>query len=354
MKKSLLKLPKYIIAYIFTLFLLVGNGYAEELPTILTEKANVYISASSPQVIAQKLKGEEIEVVSKSDSWYEIKLDDNINGWLRKTDAGIAGDVHNYTLTGSLVKSYEDETIKVSVEKISKYYVTKIWLQNPAEQIKKKEAGWGSSLTTVNSMLNATPGAIVGCNGSGFYKSGSWEPSQSAIKKTSWNKTTEGYLVISNGEIRRQISGQQCNALLGILPNGSLKYYENNPYNDVINDGVRNTFTFGPLLVKDGKAYRQAVGSPRRGYSSSAASLTTIGQIDANNFIIIETAGSSTAKLSEIADFGIKLGCNLLYNLDGGGSSSLWFRNGTTGNGTQVKSSSRGVGDTLYFISLKQ
>ncbi len=183
-----------------------------------------------------------------------------------------------------------------------------------------------------------------------FTRSGSWTPKESLIKKTSWDKTTEGYLVISNGKIRRKVNGKQCNALLGILPNGSLKYYENDSYKTVINDGVKNTFTFGPLLIKDGKSYTQKVGSPRQSYSGSAAKRTAIGQIDENNFVIITTA--STAKLSEIRNLGLSIGCKTLYNLDGGGSTTLWFRNAKKGKGTQIKSSSRGVGDTLYFTSL--
>ena len=65
-----------------------------------------------------------------------------------------------------------------------------------------------------------------------------------------------------------------------------------------------NTFTFGPMLVKDGKVYKQVLGSPRRGYNSSAAKLTTVGQIDSNNFVIITTR--NTAKLSEIAKLNFK------------------------------------------------
>ncbi len=161
--------------------------------------------------------------------------------------------------------------------------------------------------------------------------------------------TSEGYLVISNGVTRREVKGQRCNCLLGILPNGSFKYYENNPYSDVYNDGVKDSFTFGPLLIKDGKKYTQKVGSPRHGYSTSAVR-TAVGQVDENNFIIIATQGS--AKLSTLASFGLKLDCNLLFNLDGGGSTSLWFRGKTSGAGKKVKGCSRKVADALYFTSL--
>ncbi len=78
--------------------------------------------------------------------------------------------IYKYPKNGKVVKSYSNDSINVSVEKISKYYVTKVWVKDPSKQIKKKEAGWGTRLSTVNSMLNNTENAIIGCNGSGFYK----------------------------------------------------------------------------------------------------------------------------------------------------------------------------------------
>lgn len=352
MKKILVKLPRYIAVCLISVLLPFVSANADTVK-VSSVKANVYVSTSSSQVIDQKLKDDEVEVVTEETSWYKIKLDDETDGWIKKSDIAGGSVEHTYSSdqTGKLLNSYSDETIKVSIENIDKYYVTKIWLQNPELQVKKAEAGWGQSLKTVNTMLNSIDGAIVGCNGSGFYKSGAWSPSQSEIKKTSWDKTTEGYLVISNGEIRRMIAGQSCNALLGILPNGSFKYYENNSYNDVINDGVKDTFTFGPLLIKDGVAYKQKVGTPRKAYTGNPRQATVVGQIDENNFILITP--KSTAALNNITSFGLKMGCKFLYNMDGGGSSTLWFRNGITGNGVQVRKSDRKVGDALYFVSLK-
>ena len=74
--------------------------------------------------------------------------------------------------------------------------------------------------------------------------------------------------------------------------------------------------------------------------------------LDSNNFVIITTA--TTAKLDEMAKFGLKLDCVTLYNLDGGGSTSLWFRGALSGKGTQVQSSSRSVADALYFVSTEK
>ena len=348
MKNFVSRFKRLFAVNVLIFALTITSSYAENI-TVKADKINVYMNTSSPQVIAQKLENESLDVVSKEQSWYKVRLDGKVSGWVRKSDIESSGK-YNYSKSGNVLRSYSDESIDVKIENIDKYYVAKVWVSNPELQVKKVAANWGNSLTTTNNLLNSTNGAIVGCNGSGFYKVGAWEPSQTSIKQTNWANTTEGYLVITNGITKRSISGQVCNALLGILPSGSFKYYENNPYSDVVRDGVRNTFTFGPLLVKDGQKYRQ-VTKPRRPYTGASAQLTTIGQIDSNNFVIVSTVQPAT--LDEMADFGVSLGCNLMYNLDGGGSSSLWFRNSTSGYGAQVKASEREVGDALCFTSLK-
>ena len=217
--------------------------------------------------------------------------------------------------------------------------------------MKKASGDWGKTLKQVKTMLNGADKAIVGCNGSGFYLKGSWEPGSAAIKKTSWNKTTEGNLVITNGTILRQLSGLKTNALLGILPSGGFKYYEANAYKDVINDGVKNTFTFGPMLIYNGKNYKQQTGSPRFSSMTSKAHRCCIGQIDENNYVILSTKVISS--LNECAAMGKKLDCQMLYNLDGGGSTTLWFRKATSGTGKELKTTGRSVGDALYFTTQK-
>ena len=262
--------------------------------------------------------------------------------------------IYNYAKTGNVVKEYKDDSINVKIEEISKYYVTKVWVEEPYKQINKKSANWNKSLSKVASLLNGTKDGIVGINGSGYYLSKSGKkPTEEGIKslgKNVWDKTTEGYLVLTNGIINRKVDGQKTNALLGITPNGALKYYEDNEYADVINDGVRNTFAYGPLLIKDGVKYTQMVGTPRCN-KDKKTQRSTIGQVDENNYIMITTKGSKTSTLDEIADLGIELNAKILYNLCGGSSTTLWYRNELGKNGKEIRKSSQKVGDAIYFSS---
>lgn len=326
---------KYVhicLSFIFTfLILLSGNVYANNYT--LSDENYIRKEKGSAQIIYKGQIGEGFEIVAEDDFGYQIKLDENTTGWVRKPIQALG--VYNYGQSGKVLASHSDDSIKVSVEKINGATVAKIWCLDPGKQIKKVEAGWGTNLQTASSMIASVPGAIVGSNGSGFYKKGTWDPvaDDKALKGTDYNMTTEGYLVISNGVIRRAIEGQKCNAILGILPNGSLKYY-NSSYQSVIDDGVQNTFAFGPLLVSDGELI--GTGDTR------VAQRIGFGQLDANNFVIINYYGT----LTQLGQIGRNLGCKIFYNLDGGGSSCLWVK------GESIKNSTREVADALCFVTL--
>lgn len=263
--------------------------------------------------------------------------------------------IHQYSYSGVLKKEYKDSSINVRVEDKDGYYITKIWVKNPAKQLKKVEAGWRKEVKSVNTMLNNTKNAIVGCNASGFltasFKAGSSADPRKLIRKTSYYYTTEGYIVLTGGEVRRNLGNS--NATIGILPNGSFKYYEYNSYEEIKADGVLDTFTFGPLILKDGKDYKQKVGSLRKNFTQIRYQ-SIIGQVDENNFIIL--TAKSKKSLNQAAKIGKKLDCKFLYNFDGGGSASLWFRKGTSGKGALVNKSGNGrsVADALCFVTIDE
>ena len=155
-----------------------------------------------------------------------------------------------------------------------------------------------------------------------------------------------GNIIITNGVIKRQLANKTADVILGMLQNGSFKYYRSSPYSDLINDGIKNTFKFGPILIENGTASSKDEPHQR---PNQKADRCCIGQVDENNFVILST--KKEAKTDAAQKLGLKLGCTFLYNADGGGSTTLWFRNKKSGKGTQVKSSGRKLPDTLYFVT---
>lgn len=82
---------------------------------------------------------------------------------------------------------------------------------------------------------------------------------------------------------------------------------------------------------------------------------TAIGIIDVNHYVFVvsdgRTSESKGLSLYELASFMQSLGVKNLYNLDGGGSSTMYFNgkviNNPTTNGKKI--TERSVSDIVYI-----
>ena len=248
--------------------------------------------------------------------------------------------------------TYSDDTINVKTELIDNVYVTKIWVKDPSKQVKKASATWGTTLKTVEQQMRDKSDAIVACNGGGFMRANNWEPAENSLYKTlnlKWDKTSSGNLVLTNGKTMRALknaSGAELktNGQVGILPNGSLKFYTGTTYKNVIDDGVKNTFTFtGYMLINNGVINSNCD-------SINKAIRNCVGQIDANNYVILTSYTNETIK--RMAEVGKKVGCQYLYNFDGGGSTTLWMKNLVAYHPKYGEI--RPVANALYFTTTKK
>jgi exopolysaccharide biosynthesis protein len=72
---------------------------------------------------------------------------------------------------------------------------------------------------------------------------------------------------------------------------------------------------------------------------------SAIGVIDANHYVFVvadgRTGESEGLSLSELAAFLQSLGVKTAYNLDGGGSSTLWYQGSVINNPTTSGNSIR-------------
>lgn len=121
-------------------------------------------------------------------------------------------------------------------------------------------------------------------------------------------------------------------------------------------DSVENkwqVFSFGPALIKNGVI---SVTSKQEisGQSMADNPRTSIGMVEPLHYVIIVGNGRTNASkgltLYQLAEALVYEGCTVGYNLDGGGSSTLWFNgkviNYPTTNGG--KYSEREVSDIVY------
>lgn len=146
---------------------------------------------------------------------------------------------------------------------------------------------------------------------------------------------TEG-VIIRNGELYRKRALESRRHLLIVDSEGDLSALTDRTGKQGIvaenlkDKGTLQTFEFGPLLVENG----EAVELPTRFYVKSAAGYveprTAIGQLGPLHYIVIVVEGrrdgySTGADIPTLQQLFIDHGAQFAFNLDGGGSTTLYF-----------------------------
>ena len=247
--------------------------------------------------------------------------------------------VENAQVTDS---SYSDGNISVNLtEKTvndTQIYVADVTLSS-ADYLKTALAqnSYGTNVTSKTSVTAAENNAILAVNGD-YYGANSFA------------------YVIRNGVVYRDnVREDSSNGDLAIYKDGSFKIiYENQISADqLVQDGVVNLLAFGPSLVENGEI---SVGiNTEVGQAMASNPRTAIGIIDENHYIIVvsdgRTSESKGLSLYQMAEVMKSYGVKTAYNLDGGGSSTLYFNgqviNKPTTGGSKI--SERAVSDIVYI-----
>ncbi|MFK4790795.1 phosphodiester glycosidase family protein [Microbacterium sp. ZW T5_56] len=164
-------------------------------------------------------------------------------------------------------------------------------------------------------------------------------------------------------EIRNGVVYRDDGARLGLAfyRDGSVTVYDETATdaNTLVSEGVWNTLSFGPAIVEDGAAV-SGVDSVEVDTNFGNHSIqgeqprTAVGVIDDNHLVFVVVDGrspgySAGVTLPGLAEIMIELGAQTAYNLDGGGSSTMYF------NGSVINQPSnggeRGTSDILYIAS---
>ena len=103
----------------------------------------------------------------------------------------------------------------------------------------------------------------------------------------------------------------------------------------LLDDGVWNTLSFGPALVNDGRVLtgidEVEVDTNVGNHSIQGTQpRTAIGWVDTNHYMLVVVDGrdegySRGVTMTELAGIMSDLGCRVAYNLDGGGSSAMYW-----------------------------
>ncbi len=173
-----------------------------------------------------------------------------------------------------------------------------------------------------------------------------------AINGDFYGAQNEGY-VIRNGVLYRSTSGG--NEDLAILTDGSFKIFSEDEVSaeEILSEGASDVLSFGPGLVIDGEI--AVTKDEEVGKAMASNPRTAIGILEAGHYVFVVTDGrtdeSTGLTLYQLAEFMESLGCTTAYNLDGGGSSTMYFNgqviNKPTTGGNRI--SERSVSDIVYI-----
>lgn len=164
-------------------------------------------------------------------------------------------------------------------------------------------------------------------------------------------------VLIRNGKVYRDTPARTSAAFYN---DGKMRVFDETKVSsdELLNSGVTNTISFGPILVDDGKIvdnFEHVVVDTNFGNRSIQSSnpRTGVGMIEANHFVFIVVDGrqegySKGMTLSEFAEVFKELGCTEAYNLDGGGSSTMYFM-GRVINNPLGEGKERKISDILYI-----
>ena len=233
--------------------------------------------------------------------------------------------------------SYKDENIEISIEK-TRLYNTDVYIADvrivSIDYLKTAFARniYGRNINERTSVIAERKAAILAINGD-FY----------GFRDSGW--------VLRNGVVYR--TGRNDTALLMDMA-GGLSIGSDRASIEKRIPELRQIWSFGPPLVVNG-AIAVTEHQEISGRSSISNPRTAIGQAGDLHYVFIVSDGrtgtSAGLSLYELAAAFRERGCAIAYNLDGGGSSAMYFNgrivNRPTTGGNRIME--REVSDIVYI-----
>ena len=236
--------------------------------------------------------------------------------------------------------SYQNENISITIETIERYntqvYVADIQLAD-ASFLKTALAGntFGRNVGQTTSEIAKANDAILAVNGDyyGFRDRGF--------------VMREGYLY------RDTVQGDGYEDLV-IYEDGRLEVIEEaaSDASALAEAGAVQIFSFGPGLIRSGEITVTEGSEVEQSMQSNPR--TAIGQIGDLHYLLVVSDGrteeSEGLTLLELAQVMEEYGCQTAYNLDGGGSSTMWFMGEVINHPTNGwRDGERSISDIVYI-----
>ncbi len=246
------------------------------------------------------------------------------------TDTSYSSDSSNINIS-TVTTGSGDSTVT--------YYVADVVLDDAITlQSAFAEDSFGENITETTSAIAGANNAVFAINGDyyGFRDTG---------------------IVIRNGVVFRDEGARQG---LAFYRDGTVKVYDETATTaeQLLADGVWNTLSFGPSLLDNGdvaEGIEDVEVDTNFGNHSIQGEQprTAVGIIDDNHLVFVVVDGrspgySAGVTMTGLAEIMQGLGATTAYNIDGGGSSTMYF-NGELVNNPLGENKERGTSDILYI-----
>ena len=238
------------------------------------------------------------------------------------------------------IASYESETVSYLIESFNmegtKCILTRVWVQDPARQFRKANAEWGAGLANVKDLGRKVKGAVLVTNASGYITKGYPDvPANYPGSPSDYYNTTLGSLVITDGEILRELEGVPFCGLA--LSEEGISMYRGADNSFVLATNPTQTWAFfevcamqenGTDLLPEEK---DLVTDKDKELVKMKHARTVLARINRNNYVFLHIPYGTAYRgmnLYRINEFFFEhFDAEWVYNLDGGYSSSLYYCN---------------------------
>ncbi len=235
---------------------------------------------------------------------------------------------------------YNSSTLRLRLQKFYSYgtsfWTAQVQTASPSQMKAALSYGTYGGTRQRTSEAVKSNNAVIGINGSAFsYDTG--KPGFDAV-------------MLKNGKIYNKALGTSY-SLMAIAADGTMfSPPQGLSAAQLKRGGVRDTFNFGPILLKDGRAaslyeqgYPQVYAGPDMtgSYPRSA-----VGMVHPGEYVLLVSSGPGLT-LAQMRSIFRSYGCTFAYNLDGGGSATMSYKGYVLNSPTD--GAERPCGDFLLF-----
>ena len=224
--------------------------------------------------------------------------------------------------------TYDAETLRISIETCeisgTKCYLTRVWMAEPARQIRKASSPFHEKLAKAETLAQKIPGAALVINGSG-YVSPLYPDIPENYPGTSedYYYTPLGSVTVTDGTVLRKLDGVPYYGLT--LEEDGLHMHVGEDPEAVLARNPSQTWSFyeGCPLILGGEDLLDREWP----FARRKAIRTIICRMSAQEYLILTVTNVHGLGLTTCVDFLLgEIRPEWAYNLDGGPSSALFRR----------------------------